>query len=255
MLTDISIFSPRRPVSVLPALFLVFVQGCASYGRRSVDLQVIDAENGTAVPGAIVSIQPDRTYYNAPPPYDARADARGQAHFQSFARHCTWLVDAPGYMHGEYQSGILNGAINTPDYVHNTAIGPDAYVIYLYRLPAPVISIIVPNGYQGPLEIRRKLVSQLVQGSPGQRQFDFTAASNGEVSIDVTPLLYRVFSGDIQVRYQDGSTIARQHYLSRNMDIVVRDVESREDDGVRSDLMVIGTALDREWPLQRTRRR
>ena len=172
------------------------LSGCIEfYTYHPVAVSVCDAETDAPITGAHVEVSYlYMMVLNAPQPTSALTDGKG----------CE-----SGY--GELRGAGLNASAN--DYLpqdeteHDNPL-PTKMAFRLYRLPEPRVTIIVPNGYHGPLMIDLRPVSQWVQDNVGKREFTYRMASNGYVGIDATPLLLNLDTPkNINAVFEDGTPI------------------------------------------------
>jgi len=116
------------------------------------------------------------------------------------ARDATIGVNAPGYLgYGGYPKDYV-----PPTFERRKVNGKDVYAVPIYKLPAPQIVIVLPDGYRGPVRITRKFPNRWVQDEPGKRVFEFVASAQGDVNIDASPLLYRIDDWHILEPFQRG---------------------------------------------------
>jgi hypothetical protein len=120
---------------------------------------------------------------------EATTGANGIARMRVRKPVSLWTFTAPGYLEYNQRSGQ-----DIPQHMDERQIqGKNAIAIPLYRQPPPEIWIILPDDYCGPVRITRTPVNRWVQESPGQRTFEFHASATGDVDIESTPLLHRIF--------------------------------------------------------------
>lgn len=206
-----------------------FWNGCiAFYSHRSVEVSVHDAETNVPVAGAQVGV-----WYrymmiaNAPKPTSAVTDERGIAVVPATTFESQeWSASAAGYLAGSRGSD--------PDH-------PKRMEFRLYRQPAPRLTIIVPDGYRGPLKIDRRPIPHWVQDQVGKREFTFRSSHTGYVAIAATPLLWRRSFSDLltEVRYESGQRVPVDDYKSPSR-VALRWITCL---GAR-DLYVVGTEQD-----------
>ena len=200
---------------VISDVFCAILQGCARFGR-TVPIAVFDGDTGELVSGAKVRVTYDSMAYGWDlfPPHDDEqtTGADGVAKVKvcrtntmldamAFAaRDATIGVTAPGYLgYGGYPKDYV-----PPTFQRRKVNGKDVYAVPIYKLPAPQIVIVLPDGYRGPVRITRKFPNRWVQDEPGKRVFEFTASAQGDVNIDASPLLYRINAGNFLERIQQG---------------------------------------------------
>jgi hypothetical protein len=226
------------PAVLMFALTLLLSQcGCLSlHSSHPVRISVKDAESDVPLSTATVDIgyQTIRIapVWNFPKSQSAATNAEGLASLNVAEVKGQMLsVEASGYQPFKHYGGIWIG--NNLD-------------VRLYRLPPPQITVVVPDGYRGPLKLDFRPSSRWVQGHAGQRSFTFNATNNGYVEIEASPLLLRlhdaVATGDIGIKatFSSGQEIRRQ-YPSREPDAVaLRHVHSFENRSLR----VIGTETE-----------
>ncbi len=109
------------------------------------------------------------------------------------------------------------------------------------RLHFPPITIVVPNGYRGPLLVEYRPVDRWLQGNVRQREFTYCANEKGYVGIDATPLLLTI-RREMRVRYANGDDIPEWNGGLGDDDVALRWVESN---GTQM-IYVVGTKSDEE---------
>ncbi len=193
--------------------------GCeiSHHSLTPVEVLVLDAETAAPLSDVTVSV-----YYQHPKaivvlnmPKDISADtgtdgrvAFGVADFHS---GWTWTVSATGYPSVRWNEDRRHPAgwpvpVGVRD-MFNDERARREITVYLYREPPPQITVIVPNGYRGPLKVALRPSENYVQGEVGQREFVFNASETGYVGIEASPLLRRTYASRVLVRYADGPRI------------------------------------------------
>lgn len=200
------------------ALALLLAAGCAPPGPQPLRLQVRDAESGAPVGEAAVDLHPFPSTPAAPAPDHPRAvaDAEGRLRVEPGAEPAIWQARAAGYVE---QRLVGKGGRPPPRYgAHRDGEADGA--IYLYRLPAPALTVLVDDGYSGPLTIALSpapgfafadgdLVAVDPQASyappaAGQRAFELRASPQGAAELTVVPLLYDLTTDQLAVRDETG---------------------------------------------------
>ncbi len=220
--------------------------GCAIFTRYRVDALVLDAETGEAIENAEVAAYYSLWGNNSPlslwtsPMTTLQArnhtDKNGRASITA-TRAADIKAKAPDY---------LVQTISYSSEVESVAPSPEMNgrnaTLRLYRSPAPTVTIVVPDGYQGPLLIDQYPIAQWIAHEVGQRQFRFRANLRGYVRIEATPLLLNfdsVTSHQLRAQYASGENIPVAIGESDDV-IALRKVVSC---GVR-DIFIIGTKHD-----------
>ena len=238
-------------VTIIPCLAN---SGCAVITRHRVDVVVLDAETGEPIPNAEVA-----AYYSVLGDHDPlwsmplttigssqQTDENGKTSI-GVTNTAKIVGEAPNYL------------VPTVFYPQAASIAPNPEMkgrratIRLYHEPAPAITIVVPDGYQGPLLVERQPVDRWVGQEVGERQFTFRATDRGYVRIEATPLLLNfdsVASRNLRVQYASGDFIRDDSRVS-DEDVVVRQIGSF---GLK-DIQVIGTKHDQEDLRGRTQQR
>ena len=186
-------------------------------------VRVVDAETGAPVAGAAIDLHYFPSLPQAPDPAHphAVANAQGEVTIQSMATPAIWQVRAQDYV--EQQLVGSQGAL-PPRYAAPTQSSPDG-VIHLYRLPEPQLTVQVSDTYVGPLTINLQPApgfdyvpineigtifaavepqASYVQQATGTRTFSATASPEGVVDLQVTPLLYDIKAGQLQIKDSTG---------------------------------------------------
>jgi hypothetical protein len=206
--------------------------GCLFYTYKPAKLSILDAETGEPISGAkINTVYVYDLALNPPNPraVDALADANGSAVMTVATLDCMlWHFNADGYLPLE-RWGSMAGQTN---------------VVRLYKMPAPSLTIIVPDGYRGPLTVDLRPSTSWVQGQVGQRDFAFEASSTGSVSIDASPLLLRKhywwfdsLNATYKSSHRAGFPVLREEGPPD-------EISFRYVDGTRRLLFVVGTQQD-----------
>lgn len=249
------------PLRLLAALALAAAALCSSgcvafYWPRDIPVTVLDAETGEPVAGADVAVS--YTYMlvlNAPRPQSATTNKQGETTIRAANFHAgwtLWTVSAPGYLSAV---AFPSGRRWIPSEFHPPLekVADRRAEIRLYRAVEPTITILVPDGYRGPLWVHRRPTRGWIQEAAGKRDFTFRADDNGYVGIDATPLLLRspfppAPPPDPRVRHEDGSEVPPQGPDTRDADVAVRRI-ARE--GHERRVYMVGTQADAEamYPL------
>jgi len=174
------------------------LNGCiAFYSRHDVHVIVKDAETQAPIAGCEIVEHP--VYYlfrpiNLPPIVDVHADALGEATVHSTTLEPQeWKFDAPSYI-GIHE--IVDDPLASPT------------ILLMYREPIPTVTILVPNGYRGPVAVELDSASTFMQETAGQRSFKFHIKSNGYVRIRASLMLMRMDEWNIRARYENGQAVA-----------------------------------------------
>lgn len=246
---------------LIPTQVIILAAGClpgcisfATHSYELVDVRVLDAETSDPLSNARVSIfygAGEQIVLNQPDNVDVTTDRHGRAAVEVTDYNIDvgvigWEVSAEGYL-TRHAGDPFSGRV--PDEFLKEATDHDASLeaeIRLYRAPRASVTIVVPDGYRGPLKIEHEPKSDWVQEAIGQREFEFSANDDGYVFVEASPMLaWGVLSG-VSVRYADGTEIQRIYTFY--------EPEKDNDIGLRTigtypryrDLYVIGTKSDEE---------
>lgn len=238
-------------VAILAASCLPGCIRIASHAYETVDVRVLDAETNDPISNATVSIRyghGEEIVLNQPKNVAATTDRHGRAVLEITGYIdmgvIGWKVSALGYL-TRYARDPLGGRV--PDEFLKVATDHDAPLeaeIRLYRAPRPSVTIVVPDGYRGPLKIEREPKPDWVQEAIGQRAFEFSASDDGYVFVEASRLLGRGVFSRASARYTDGTKIERIYTLyepGKDNDIGLRTIGTFPR---HRDLYVIGTKSD-----------
>ncbi len=207
--------------------------GCIKfYSRRPVPAVVRDAETGVMIPNAEVRVAyPNILILNGPKPDVGVTDESGRVLIRAATfKPQRWLASAEGYLPLELPSA---------------SDLPKTAEFDLYRAPAPTLTIVVPNGYRGPLKVDLQPIPQPLQEKAGARHFTVRASSNGYMGVPSTPLLLNIdVHNSIKVLYENGEAIPVESFRMGPSDVAFR-WQARSIDGRRL-LYVVGTTRDFE---------
>jgi hypothetical protein len=173
--------------------------GCINPGiRRDVDVLVLDAETNRPIEKATVKVGPGPRILHLPIPIEdtvATTDAAGQSTIAApsylFPLWINWTVAADGY-DSEWQMSEWR-SVPSKLLVDNSWLAwRKRATVHLYRLPGPSVSLMVPDGFRGPLFVdvvpEETPESTPIATTP-PRIFTFLAAPNGYVKIAAVPIL------------------------------------------------------------------
>lgn len=211
------------------ALLFLSLGGCiAFYGGRSVDVSVKDAETGQPIPNAKVSVGYRRELFGA---LNSPGDTERPTGEDGTARvgMAIW--------NGQYWGASADGYIPTRRTLRGGTKPQHAVDFVLYRKPVPLLRLVVPNGYHGPVTVELAPMPGYIQGKPGARQFEYRVSEDGQVRIDATPLLLGGdafmplrprwgMDGKMEVVYADGTPIPMEEWDTPSDAIVLRDLPS-----------------------------
>lgn len=187
---------------MLVTLAIVAMCGCQMLATRPVEVMVIDAETGQPIEGARIDVEV------APlsPLKLSRRKLRSGRYTDKQGRTEVLGPLLMGFVPSA--DGYLDQTTFWPMLPTNGQIRDGMATIRLYAEPRPKVTIVVEDGYRGPILIERFPNSDWVQGEVGQRDFVFRANKNGYIRIDATPLLmgYWETSG-LTARYANGKEI------------------------------------------------
>ena len=208
------------PFRILTGLFVVAALapcgGCvAFYSHRDVTFRVVDGDTGAALPGATVAVsyEPHLFVLNKPRNRSVRTGARGAVTLPV----AKWWIHAgpavsfaaPGYLpYGESSEPgerLPRGLTPCPD---ARAL---CFVIPLYREPAPVVTFVVPDDYEGPVTLDMTPTDRLPAADPGRRDIEIPVPDGGYVEIEATRLLRRDWPVYYRARRANGTPIPRAY--------------------------------------------
>ena len=196
------------------AMSITPLTGCIYISQHTYEplsVLVVDAESERPIRNAMIALRymrPPGIVLNHPEDTSGFTGDDGKAVIQvanpkygSF-----WEIGADGYLS---HRGYTDTRTRIPEeFVGNGAVEA---VITLYARPPPTLTVIIPDGYRGPLGIR---VHPMNASEPGRRDFIFMASTVGLVEIDASPLLLRTSAiGRFAARYTDGQAIPRVSQL------------------------------------------
>lgn len=240
-------------VAILAASCLPGCISIASHSYETVDVRVLDAETNDPISNATVSItygHGEEIVLNQPENVAVTTDGHGRAILEITEYIDTgvvaWEVSAGAYI-SRYAGDTFSGRV--PDEFLKVGTDHDAPLeaeIQLYRAPRPSVTIVVPDGYRGPLKIEHEPKPDWVQEAIGRRNFEFSASDDGYVFVEASRLLARGVFGRASARYTDGTRIQRIYTFY--------EPEKDNDIGLRAigtfpryrDLYVIGTKSDED---------
>ncbi len=243
----------------LPVAVCVTQCGClAIYTRKPVSVLVLDAETDHPIEGATVRVRYSPVgidlswpfMVNRPENERRSTDNEGRTEIRvaDFA-WITWRVGASGYLESSARSTDGN---RVPIAYHpdTEKIRGRRATIRLYREPRARITVVVPDGYRGPLLIEKRASNRWLQGDVNQREFVFPANERGYVDIDATPLLagYRYsFIGlpepPIRARHTSGADIPREDWRIGDDDVALRWMDCV---GPERQIFAVGTKADED---------
>jgi hypothetical protein len=182
------------------------IVGCASSKR--VKFVVHDAESGKPIPNAVITAHyandGEFNFQWVPSDSTARTSPDGSCRmfvFNSQHQAHGYTVAAEGYT-----PGWTHGKTEEEIFLEPRDKFPDEIKMYLYRLPAPTITIVVPDGYHGPVLIA--MLSDLKLIFPlGKRDFVYNYIPGRVLKIHVTPLFQLVDWGHFRGSYANGTPI------------------------------------------------
>lgn len=245
---------------LIPTQVIILAASClpgcisiASHSYETVDVRVLDAETSDPLSKATVSVtyaHGEEIVLNQPENVDVTTDRHGRAVLEITdyidTGFIAWEILALGYQ-TRYAHDTFGGRI--PDEFLKVATDHEAPLeaeIRLYRAPRPSVTIVVPDGYRGPLKIEHEPKPDWVQEAIGRRRFEFSASDDGYVFVEASRLLARGVFGRASARYADGTEIQRISTFYHP--------EADDEIGLRwigafpryRDLYVIGTKSDQE---------
>lgn len=207
----------RIPASSLSTGVILLLSTCLGgclkfYGYCDVTVAVHDAETGKPIPNAQVDLHYlYMMVINAPKPTSGKTGNDGQAVIRAASFETQdWNVSADGYL---------------PDNRYD--IDKESSLDFrLYRKPAPMVTIIVPNDFRGPLMVERRQIKEPIRDTPGHRQFTFHTSSNGLVLIAATQLLMRVRPSEFTAAFENGKPIQNANRSTGSYETALREVTS-----------------------------
>lgn len=224
--------------------------GClAIYTRKPVSVLVLDAETDQPIEGATVSVRYSPVgidlgwlfLVNRPRNQQGSTNSEGRTEIRvaDFA-WVDWRVGASGYLESSAMSTDSN-RVPVSYHPDTEKIRGRRATIRLYREPIARITIVVPDGYRGPLLVEKRQVDRWLQGDVYQREFVFQANERGYVGIDATPLLTRY--APIGARYVGGADIEYGYGRMGDDDVTLRWVTSAP---LERQVFVVGTKADED---------
>ncbi len=173
--------------------------GCINPGiRRDVDVLVLDAETNRPIANATVKVGPGPRMLHLPIPIEetvATTNAAGKTTIAApsylFPLWINWTVAADGY-DSEWQMSEWRSVPSKLLVDKRWLAWRKRATVHLYRLPGPSVSLMVPDGFRGPLFVD-VVPEETPESTPlatiPPRMFTFRAARNGYVKIAAIPIL------------------------------------------------------------------
>jgi len=175
---------------------------------------------------------------NPPKSDSAQTDSVGAADLRFAVPGGGYLeVTAPGYL------GIAPCWPPQEYFIQKKPV-PKVAEIRLYREPAPAITIVVTNGYRGPLAMEFHHVGAWVQEQAGKRDFTFRASQTGHLRVNASPLLFEVDPSEFEFKYENGQPIPKGLFVGPG-DVCVWGLDGVAGLDDRS-LFCVGTQHDAE---------
>lgn len=216
-------------------LLLLVVAGCS----RTVEVSVIDIETRQPIPHATV-----RTRYNIflgdffpPKSREFVADSSGVVKVKvatGWEKRCHLTPAAEGYERGFYMTpagssiqpmssdGVIEGPKMDIHWIRNGKPFPKTLVAELWKSPSPVFTVIVPDGYRGPLKLQMDpyTVHDLALG---ERTVVTHADSEGFVSLPLTrPIFFSYSTEEPIYRFASGEEIPKTFPVRTRANVVIR---------------------------------
>jgi hypothetical protein len=235
------------------SLTLLFnLTACVSFHEyRQVDVAVVDAESGSSIPSAEITVcypHPPAIILNHPEDITAFTDEYGKASLSvaDYDAGLLWYAEAPGYLKHRAEVRVRDERV-PPEFLDDpSSIGADRATIRLYQEPGLKVTVVVPDGYRGPVGLRIGRTERYLQGEVGERDFVFPISERGDVEITLSPLLDRKAAWSrFTAIYANGKLIPRGYELrgaAAASAVALRKIASVPG-GV---IFVVGTAADEE---------
>ena len=187
---------------------VLLLSGCqAFHAYRPIDVEVRDGETKQPIAGVEVKISyPLETDSFAPAESKAITGGDGIAHVQAapYGRAGIRLdVRGKGYMSEvKYLSVEEVQAIEPAHWFADANRRRSVVVMEMFADPAPMVELIAPVGYRGPIKAEVQVRAELPT-TAGQRSFSFPVSASGE-AVAAGPALFRqVSSANMRVRFAD----------------------------------------------------
>ena len=236
-------------IGVILAACLAVLRVCTlSYSVERIAVRVVDPESGTPVEGARIEI----TYlmillwpvFNPPPGVDVRTDLEGRAEFQIADLGSELRITRPGYIDVWVPTEPRDGHLH-PRHYEESDDGERRITVPLYRAPEPSVTVVLPDGYRGPVAVELRPSDRDVQASGPQRESVFEADARGRVVIEASPLLYEQRTLlDLDARFTSGRSVGETVDASSGEKVSFVKVEF--DARRLRALFVVGTKADHE---------
>ena len=223
--------------------------------------QIVDAETGAPISGAVVNLHyyPSLPEASEPDHPRAVANTQGEVTLPSRDEMAIWQVLADGYIEQRLSSNECTLPARYAAHANRDYDG----VIHLYQLPELQLNILLRDSYTGPLIIRLQpapgfdwvLTDEInvafaavdpqasyIQEPAGTRVFTTTASTGGMVDLIVAPLLYDLKTQQLQI--YDNETVLPFRDIANPQDIdrgiwgIVNEDEKRLDHQIR---LFVGT--------------
>lgn len=214
---------------------------------RPATVLITDAETKKPIPSAVINTRYSKLSsfdpFESPPENStAKTGEDGVAHMKlladRYSLHLPAEAVAPGYrpISIDFDAEKVRAADPSKSSPEPT------FHFEMYASPAPVIELIVPDGYRGPLMVR------MVHGGstprPGQRLFTYRFPASGIVDIDCTGILHFAWFEELRARYENGTDLTN---LKNPDAIALRQVTGIYNPwDKQKKLFIVGTRQDRE---------
>ena len=237
----------RQLLNFILLVHITFLCGCMSmHTFRKVDVSVIDAETGEAVPHAEVSTECiSLAAWNVPANAVVTTSEEGTATFKvaNFKGGPTvWKANATGYLE---QKATADRGTRIPlafAKLSTDKTKPATVLIKLFQGPAPSLKVIVPNDYLGPLRIDLVPVESKTQAQTGKRDFVCYTDQYGYAQVAATELIQIIQPEDYVIQTEDGETYASKDLRDREAGL--RSVYTTEEN---TRFFVIGTWKEKQF--------
>lgn len=197
-------------VALFGAVVLPWTGCIAFYKHQDVSMRVTDGETRQPLPGAKVEVQyHGYLIWNPPDPAEPAftgADGMASMRLATFGQMTHWSIEKNGYLR---ESGAATiGDAKPLRFGQLFRIAKGAHnEIELFRKPAPIGSLLLPQDYRGLVRIYFNH-PEARQPQPGQREFEVHVSGGGIARVPHRGVASHLDWMRAVVRYPDGSAIA-----------------------------------------------
>ena len=215
--------------------------GCGVFRtHRPVTIQVIDGETRQPLSDAKLSVYyPNMLDFTAPLPTSGVTDEQGLVTLRIGDYHS---IELRGELADHYQLSPHRISRESVVGLPRKPMRQISHTVELWKLPAPKIEVIVPDGYRGPVKVVYETAPPETY-EPGRREFTFRSDRSGRVTV-VGPAYLDGFLSVVSARYESGAVIPLPS-ANRPEEVAFRWVHGNSlPVGRPSDLFIVGTEAE-----------